>query len=170
MPRYFIAPDQLQETRVVLSAEDSHHFARVLRNAVGAKFTAVTGGRAYEAMAEEVDGRRVVGQIVSSEPVAVPPVAITLCQALPKGDKMELVVQKATELGVAQVLPLRAARCVVQLQGARAEARVERWQSIAEEAAEQSEREGVPRVLPVTDLKQHDPGQALTLVLSERSA
>lgn len=169
MPRYFIGVEQLHDGRITLSPTDSHHFARVLRHEPGARFTAVFGGQAYEAVAEQVDRQAVVGRVLEATPVAVPPLAVTLCQALPKGDKMEWIVQKATELGVARIRPVRTARAVVQLQGDRAEARVERWQKIAEEAAEQAEREAVPEVLPISDLASSlEPG-ALSLVLAERA-
>ena len=94
---------------------------------------------------------------------------ITLYQALPKGDKLELIIQKTTELGVGRVVPVAATRSVVQLKGDRAENKVARWQKIAQEAAEQCERGKVPVVdVPekLADVRLSEG--TLGLILSER--
>jgi 16S rRNA (uracil1498-N3)-methyltransferase len=93
-----------------------------------------------------------------------------LYQALPKADKLELVIQKATELGAIRIVPVQAERSVVQLKGDRAEGKISRWQKIAQEAAEQCERGRVPTVEAPTTLKGLDlPAGTLGLVLSERA-
>ena len=82
------------------------------------------------------------------------PVKISLYQALPKGDKLELVIQKAVELGVSEVIPVRTARCVVKVEGVRADKKLERWKKLSMEAAKQSGRGMVPDVLPVMDFNE----------------
>ena len=79
------------------------------------------------------------------------PVRVYLFQSLPKGDKMELVIQKAVELGVTEVIPVASKRCVVKLDDKKAAAKVMRWNSIAEAAAKQSMRQTVPEVRAVMD-------------------
>ncbi len=80
---------------------------------------------------------------------------LTLVQCLPSGDKMDLVVQKAVEMGVRRIQPVAAKRSVVRLSGERAERRVEHWRNIAIAACEQSGRNRVPAVAPILDLPQY---------------
>ena len=82
------------------------------------------------------------------------PVEITLFQGLPKGDKMELIIQKAVELGAAQIVPVATKRSVVKLDEKKAEKKQSRWQSIAESAAKQSKRAVIPQVCPVLTMKE----------------
>jgi 16S rRNA (uracil1498-N3)-methyltransferase len=84
-----------------------------------------------------------------------PPLALTLAQALPAGDKMDFVVQKAVELGVGRIQPLTAKRSLIRLSGERAERRAEHWRNIAIAACEQSGRNRVPVVAPILDLPQY---------------
>ena len=81
------------------------------------------------------------------------PSKIYLFQGLPKSDKMELIIQKAVELGACQVIPVETKRCVVRLNGKKAAKKVERWQQIAESAAKQSKRMLIPSVHPVMTFK-----------------
>lgn len=172
-PHFFVGPEAVQGERVVLDAEDSHHLLRVLRARPGEPFAAVAGATVYRAVLAGAEGGRAVGQIVGAQPGAgEPPVYITLYQGLTKGDKLEFIVQKATELGAAAVVPVRCQRAVVQLDAARAAERVTRWQRIAREAAQQCRRGAVPVVGPVLDwapaagaAQQHD----LALVLWEEA-
>ena len=82
------------------------------------------------------------------------PSKIYLFQGLPKGDKMELIIQKAVELGVYEIIPVATKRAVVKLDAKKAEAKQKRWQSIAESAAKQSKRSYIPQVGPVMSLKE----------------
>ena len=79
---------------------------------------------------------------------------LILLQALPKAEKMELIIQKAVELGVTEVLPLAAENCIVKLGGEKAEKKRGRWQAIAEAAAKQSKRSRIPSVFPVCSWKE----------------
>lgn len=82
------------------------------------------------------------------------PVRVYLFQGIPKGDKMELIVQKAVELGVYQIIPVETKRCVVKLDRGKAESRVRRWQGVAEAAAKQSRRGIIPEILPVMNFQE----------------
>lgn len=79
---------------------------------------------------------------------------LILYQGLPKGDKMELIVQKAVELGVSRIVPVSLKRCVVKLDAKKAEAKRRRWQAVAESAAKQSGRSVIPQVDPVMTLEE----------------
>ena len=82
------------------------------------------------------------------------PVRITLFQALPKKDKMELVIQKAIELGATRVVPVKAKRCVVKLDDKKEQKKISRWQTIAEAAAKQSKRGIIPKVQDVMNFRE----------------
>ena len=147
MARFFVEPGAIVADVVTLVGADAHHAATVLRLAPGSVATALDGGgRVLTCRVEAVEKGRVSLRIEAEAWAVPPPVAVTLYQGLPKGDKLEWVVQKATELGVARIVPLVAARSVVKLEPAKAAQRRVRWHAIAREAAEQSERAQVPEV------------------------
>src|SRR5690606_9506641 len=87
--------------------------------------------------------------------IAEPPLHITLVQALPSGDKMDWVVQKAVELGASAIQPVMSRRSVVRLEGDRARKRVVHWQEVAISACEQCGRNTVPAILPLMELNQY---------------
>lgn len=141
-------PGERIAARVELTRAERHYLLDVLRLSPGATLEVFDGaGGRYRATLGE-DGALALGEREEGAGRA----AIVLAQALVKGDKMDLVVQKATELGASAVAPFESERSVVRLSGARAEERVRRWQKIAEEAARQCGRADVPRVHPVMSL------------------
>ncbi|HEY9898122.1 MAG TPA: 16S rRNA (uracil(1498)-N(3))-methyltransferase [Pantanalinema sp.] len=152
LPRFFLPPAQFLGETLVLLDEDANHAARVLRMKEGEALYALDGrGMLYHAEVSAIDKRtvtcRVTGKESAGGELGVP---VTLVQGLPKGDKFEWIVQKATELGVSRIVPVVTERSVVRLEGDRALDKVRRWQAIAKEAAEQCERALVPTVeIPV---------------------
>lgn len=144
MHRFFILPENIQGQSFQITGPDVKHVTRVLRLGVGDRLIVLDGqGGSFlgeiEDIAKDVTGRILAD--VSSAPEM--PVAVTLACALIKGEKMDWVIQKATELGVSKIQPIVTSRCVAQPKAEK----VERWQKIAQEAAEQSERLFVPKVL-----------------------
>lgn len=110
-------------------------------------------GKAYRVRLTGTTGTQVEGKILEEfNPGGEAPLRLTLVQGLSKGDKMDIIIQKTTELGVAAVIPLRCRRSVVQLTPAKARERQQRWQRVALEAAKQCRRAVVPRVAEVMDL------------------
>jgi 16S rRNA (uracil1498-N3)-methyltransferase len=149
------APSYATGDRLTLGKADSHHLLRVMRADPGELFTALAGGWAYECRLAEVEGALAIGEVVKAAPAGgEPPVEITLFQGLAKGEKMETVIQHGTEIGICRFVPVASSRAVVKLEPKRAAERVERWQRIAREAAEQSRRGGVPTVDPVHSWKE----------------
>ncbi|HEX8162230.1 MAG TPA: 16S rRNA (uracil(1498)-N(3))-methyltransferase [Pyrinomonadaceae bacterium] len=157
--------------RVALSREETQHLAGALRLAAGQEVYVFDGeGREFLCAVAEGAGRGAAGAtlevLARVEPLcAESPLELTLCVALLKGEKFDLVVQKATELGVARVVPVETARADVKLaRGEGARKRVERWRRIAVEAAKQSGRARVPQVAgpsSLTDVLAEDsPGAA----------
>src|SRR5262249_19857567 len=139
MHRLFLPPDLPLE----LTAERTRYLRTVLRLQIGDEIEVFDGrGARFRAWLEE--GRLRLGDALPAEPARR--VDVTLVQALAKGEKMDLVVQKATELGVARIVPLASERAVVKLEPGRAASRVERWRKVAQEAARQCGRADVPRI------------------------
>jgi 16S rRNA (uracil1498-N3)-methyltransferase len=147
MRRFTLPPDQLADGRVTFDADESRHLARVLRLRPGDTLLATDGaGREFTVRLESV-GDRATGTILAEATgVAVSPLAITLIQGVPKGDKMERIVRAATELGVAGVRPALCERTIVRLEPHRWRDRARRWQRVAREAAKQSRRAVIPEV------------------------
>lgn len=136
---------------VFLSPEDTHHALRVLRLRAGDEVEVFLSGERMKAVLDETDGERIRLTGLTSLPSTEARLRITLFQGLPKAEKMEWIVQKATELGVDRIVPVRMNRCVVRLDDRDAGKKTERWQKIAREACKQSGRCLVPEVtLPVS--------------------
>ncbi|HEU4370198.1 MAG TPA: 16S rRNA (uracil(1498)-N(3))-methyltransferase [Methylomirabilota bacterium] len=147
MRRFTLQPDRLDAGRVTFDAEESRHLTRVLRLRPGDTVVATDGaGRDYTVRLESV-GEAATGTVLA-EAAGVPasPLAVTLIQGVPKGDKMEAIVRAATELGVASVRPALCERTIVRLEPARWRDRARRWQRVAREAAKQSGRAVIPEV------------------------
>lgn len=138
-------------TRVALTPSDAAHAARVLRLSAGDVVTLCDGrGYEYEAVLEHVSTGQTTARIKSHRvSAAEPSVNLTLIQGLPKGSKMDLIVQKAVEVGASRIIPVETRRTVVRLDRSKAHARVERWRRIAYEAAKQAGRGLVPVVEPI---------------------
>ena len=155
MRRVFVPPEQVGEDRIIVRGDDVKHMRDVLRMGEGDEVIVTCGrGTDYQCEITSIGESEIALAIREETPeVAELPVKISLYQALPKGDKLELVIQKAVELGVYEVIPVRTARCVVRLDEAKASKKQLRWQKIAEEAAKQSGRGIVPEILPVMDFQ-----------------
>jgi 16S rRNA (uracil1498-N3)-methyltransferase len=148
--RRFIA-DQVFTNRAVLTDAHAAHLARVLRARVGQEFEIAADGRVRLGRIASVSDERVEFEL-GEEVAAIAQPEITLLLAIFKFDRMEWAIEKCTELGVARIVPLIAARTDVHLASA-AVKRVERWRRIAREAAEQSRRSAPPEIAAPVSLK-----------------
>ncbi len=148
MKRFFVEEAQIGETQIRITGLDVNHIKNVLRMKIGDALWISDGKKKeYHCLIEEIGKEEIRARIVyAQEPDFELPSRLYLFQALPKGDKMELVIQKAVELGAYAVVPVAASRCMVRLDPAKAQKKVRRWQQIAEGAAKQSRRLFVPRV------------------------
>lgn len=159
MYHFFVEPEQIQESdkSVIILGADVNHIKNVLRMKAGEELSVSNGQDNCEYRCGIVefgeDFIRCELRFVKEESVELP-VKVTLFQGLPKGDKMELIVQKAVELGVYEIVPVAAKRCVVKLDEKKAVSKVVRWQGIAEAAAKQSQRGVIPQVRPVISFAQ----------------
>ncbi len=148
MYHFFVEPSQVHSEEIEILGGDVNHISHVLRmkageeivvsdgygNEYGCRLCRFTDTAVYAAILEK---RRVASELSSP---------ITLFQCLPKGDKMELIVQKAVELGVSRIVPVASKRCVVKLDAKREANKRKRWQAVAESAAKQSGRAMIPTV------------------------
>ncbi len=170
MPRFYIPPDRWNLDRLALDEDETHHATDVLRMKVGDCAT-VFNGEGGHAKVEFVSvGKRAIELKVLHASQSPPPACrITLGQAIPKGKNMDLIVQKATELGAAAVVPLTTERTVVQFDARDAEKKREKWQAVAIEACKQCGQDWLPAVLPAQTLAaffQDQPAFDLLLIAS----
>ena len=147
-PRFYCPLSLVAGTNVCLPEGAARHAARVLRLRVGDAITLFDGtGGDYGARIATIERERVSVDLLEwREAECESPLFITLVQALQAGEKMDLTVQKAVELGVARIVPLVSRRSVVRLEGERAVRRVEHWRGVVTSACEQSGRNRVPEV------------------------
>ncbi len=157
MYQFFVEPSQIQDKKVIITGSDVNHIKNVLRLKTGEEIAVRNGvdGKEYRCGIEEFAQDQVICSLrfVKEEGVELPS-KIYLFQGIPKADKMELIVQKAVELGVYEVIPVAAKRCVVKLDEKKARAKVNRWQGIAEAAAKQSKRGVIPVVQEPMTMKE----------------
>lgn len=149
MHQFFIEPSQLQGNRIAITGADVNHIKNVLRMQAGERLCLVDqiGARRYCCEIQALQGEAVLcGVLSAQEPDTELPAEIYLFQGLPKSDKMELIIQKAVELGCFEIIPTLCARCVVKLDEKKQKSKLQRWQGISEAAAKQSRRAMIPRV------------------------
>ncbi len=157
MPRFFVKQDQIGEGRITLLGEDAHHIARSLRMAVGDMITVCDmRGNEYRCRISDFDDDDAVcAEILSvCESDAEPIFRIRLFQALPKGDKLDTIIQKAVECGASDIIPFESERCVVRIKPEAEQRKTERRQRIATEAAKQCGRSALPIVYPTVSFSQ----------------
>lgn len=156
MHHFFVNPEQVEDGLIRITGSDVNHIKNVLRIRQGEEMLVSDGtGRDYLCQAEEIAGQEVTVRILETEEEGRElPSRIWLFQGLPKSDKMEFIIQKAVELGAAGIVPVSTRNTVVKLDPKKEEAKVKRWQVIAESAAKQSKRSLVPRVSGIMTLKK----------------
>lgn len=156
MYHFFITTDQIREGCCHIVGQDVNHIGNVLRMKPGERIAVRDGSSVnYLCEIQSISPEEVVARILETEENKSELSArLYLFQALPKGDKMDFVIQKAVELGVSEIIPVATKRCVVKLDGKKAEAKVRRWNAIAQSAAKQSGRGMVPEVTEVMNWKE----------------
>ncbi len=153
-PRFFISRNQIISDRAVVSGEDVRHIITVLRMKTGDELLLCDGeGNEYMAEISAFSKSRVEAQVLSRATREAASPRVILGQGIPKSDKMDFIVQKATELGAAVIVPLVTERTIVKI---RDEAkRAERWRKIAKEAAMQSNRADIPTIGPIQSFRDY---------------
>lgn len=158
MYQFFVEPNQINipDKRVVITGSDVNHIKNVLRMKAGEELNVSNGqdGKEYRCGIVSLEEECIVCELcfIKEDNVELP-ARIYLFQGLPKADKMELIIQKAVELGVYEIIPVAAKRCVVKLEDKKAASKLARWQGIAEAAAKQSKRGIIPRIHEVMSFR-----------------
>ncbi len=156
MYHFFVEPEAVSENEIIISGSDVNHIKNVLRMTEDEELLISDGcGKDYCCKIRELSDANIKAHIIS-ENVERTELAsrFYLFQGLPKSDKMELIVQKAVELGAYEIIPFKAKRCVVKLDDKKADSKLKRWQAISESAAKQSKRGIIPKVAEVMSFKE----------------
>lgn len=157
MNQFFVEPSQIQEKRIIITGKDVNHIKNVLRMKIGEELSVSNGqdGKEYRGIIEEFGENEVICTLafIKEDGVELPS-KVYLYQGLPKADKMELIIQKAVELGVYEIIPVATKRAVVRLDEKKSKSKVTRWQAISEAAAKQSKRAIIPQIADVISFKE----------------
>ena len=158
MHHFFIKPDYIKNSLIIIDdAGDINHIKNVLRMRPGERLTfcCEEEQRDYVCVLDSVESEQITAAIEDINGVTGElPVILILFQGLPKGDKMDFIIQKAVELGAAAIVPVAMKRSVVKLDAKKAEKKVRRWNEIAKGAASQAKRSHVPEVCPVMNFRE----------------
>ena len=151
MSHFFITSDQITGNELTITGDDVNHMKNVLRMRSGEAFTAADeNGMFYRCEVDVLDKQQVTAKILwKEEGSSELSSKIYLFQGLPKSDKMELIIQKAVELGAYQIIPVATKRAIVKLDAKKEASKLKRWQAIAEGAAKQSGRMLIPQISEV---------------------
>lgn len=149
MPRFFVRQERVEDNLISIIGDDAHHIARSLRMAVGEGITVCDmQGNEYDCTIKSFDEDREVIAVINSVKHSEnePRCFIRLFQALPKGDKLDTIIQKAVECGVGEIIPFQSERCVVKIKNEAEDRKTERRQRISAEAAKQCGRSVIPEI------------------------
>ena len=154
---FYCEANNVSEGQIIITGSDVNHIKNVLRMERGEELMVCDGtGMQYTCQIEEFPAGEVKLSVLKAEKASTElPVRLKLYQGLPKKDKMELIIQKAVELGAVEIIPVMTKRCIVKLEDEKKEAKkIERWQTIAESAAKQSGRGIIPTVSRVMNFRE----------------
>jgi len=176
MQRYFVSQTKEEmSTQVLITGDDVHHISRVMRmKPMDEIICCSKDGHAAKCHIENITNEQVICTVIQWLEINNElPVHVIIASGLPKGDKLELIIQKGTELGASQFIPFNATRSIVKIDSKKAKKKKERWEKIVKEAAEQSHRNQIPKVFePVSFKEMIDIGghADIKLVAYEESA
>lgn len=149
MYRFFVEPSQIGEQEIVITGSDVNHIKNVLRMRIGEEIAISDGQeREYYCIIDKLEEDQVIACVKeSAEESKELPVKITLFQGIPKSDKLELIIQKAVELGASEIVPVSMKRSIAKIEPKKADKKIERFNAIALSAAKQAKRSVIPTVL-----------------------
>ena len=148
MFNFFVDKSKILNGNVVIDGTDYNHIKNVLRMKENEEFLVSSDGKNHLCKLVKFENETAIAQIIEQDYMDTSlSIKITLLQGLPKSDKMELIIQKAVELGADEIVPVETARSIVKIEPKKADAKRQRWQAIAESAAKQSKRTLIPAVV-----------------------
>lgn len=152
MRRFYADPERCRGSKIELDEDESHHALRVIRVRIGEAVTVLDGaGGVYECVVNAASKKAVTLEAKSATKAAPLPYRITLFQSIPKGKVMDYIVQKATELGAAEIVPIMTERTVVEIADESSEAKVRKWRAVALEAIKQCGSPWLPKIAAPLD-------------------
>lgn len=155
MYHFFVESGQIGAEEIRIEGADVNHIKNVLRMKIGEEILISSReGGDYFCSIDEIDAEYVSAKIIEERDNNELPSRIHLFQGLPKGDKMELIIQKAVELGAYRIVPVSMKRSVVKLEPKKADSKIKRWNAVSESAAKQSKRSLIPEVSPLMSYKE----------------
>jgi 16S rRNA (uracil1498-N3)-methyltransferase len=147
MHRFYLPPKECQGNAIALTGDEAHHAMRVLRIRAGERVVVLDGaGQELHCEVRAESGKSLALTVIARKTIPLSTFAITLVQAIPKGKIIEDIIEKATELGVARIVPIVSERVVAQFDSKAANAKAEKWQHVAVEAIKQSGNAWLPKV------------------------
>lgn len=156
MPKFFVTNKDINNNKIIISGEDVNHIKNVLRKKIGEQITICNIDTSVDYLCEIVNFEKdtircnVSEELISNSESNT---KVTIFQGLPKADKMELVIQKAVELGVYNITPIEMKRCIVKLTDKDKVKKLQRWQKIAEVASKQSGRNTIPKINEIKSIR-----------------
>ncbi|MCQ6266279.1 16S rRNA (uracil(1498)-N(3))-methyltransferase [Fictibacillus sp. WQ 8-8] len=155
MQRYFVSSAEMNDSSVTIIGDDANHIVKVMRMEIGDHVICSDNqGRVALCEITEIDRDTVQTSIIESiQESKESPIRVTIAQGIPKGDKLETIVQKGTELGAMAFLPFSSSRCIVKWDEKKGQKKTQRLEKIAKEAAEQSHRSRIPDILSPVSFK-----------------
>lgn len=157
MPKFFVNEENIKNEKIEILGEDVNHIKNVLRKNIKDKIEICNSknGQNYICEIQEIEKERILCNIIEkTEGISEPRTYVHIYQGLPKSDKMELIIQKAVELGVSEITPVNMSRCIVKLDGKEQKKKIERWQKISEVAAKQSGRDIIPVINNICNVSE----------------
>lgn len=149
MPKFFVNEENIEEEKILITGEDVNHIRNVLRKSIKdtLELCDAQNGKNFLCEIEQIEKEKITCKIIETlKNQSESTTHVHIYQGLPKSDKMELIIQKSVELGVAEITPTNMSRCIVKLDSKDARKKVERWQKISEVAAKQSGRDIIPKI------------------------
>ena len=155
MYNFFVTNENKKDNCYFITGDDYNHIKNVLRMGAGEQFLVSCDGVSDLCELESIESNTIVAKIIKENYQNTNlPINIHVFQGLPKSDKLELIIQKAVELGVTSVTPVSMKRSIVKIDDKKKKSKVERWQAIAIAAAKQSKRTRVPQVCDIVSFKE----------------
>lgn len=149
MPKFFINNNQIDNNKIIITGKDVNHISNVLRMKIGEEIQVcdTETSNNYLVKLQNIDKEKISCDIIEKiKSEAEPEINLKIFQGIPKSDKMELIIQKSTELGVKEIIPVQMERCVSKITPKDEKKKIERWQKISEMASKQSGRDIIPKV------------------------
>lgn len=155
MHRFYLPPNDCQNSALTLTGREAHHGLRVLRLRKGERVTVLNGvGRVFDCEVTSLNRDTIGLEVQETKDAPAPPCEITLIQAIPKGKLLDSVIQKATELGVSRVVPLLSERVITQIDGDNSDTKTAHWRTVAIESIKQCGSPWLPRIEPAVSLAE----------------